>query len=300
MYDPAIARWISPDPYGQFASSYLAMGNAPGTVDPDGGLTFSGRGAMLGALIGGVGAFAYGEITGDFDRDRSIALILGGAMIGGLVVGPEKVLKDKPDIKEIRTNVPDISKIEYERKFPDLKKGLTFVNEALTIDENDHIVPVSERRITFEGGPAPVVRPRFKLPLDAAKSGNVMQSLANGLRVIRLKERGKLDPSFQSGKLEMRDLFDFDAIEKGDLWTRDGSKRIGAVYYINYDNQGIHLWISKVTYPLNSVKIDYENRIITVHGWDSFSQRERTIVKFSFKKRYETVFQSIAKYVDRE
>lgn len=39
MYDPVIARWISPDPYGQFYSPYLAMGNNPGFVDPDGGLT---------------------------------------------------------------------------------------------------------------------------------------------------------------------------------------------------------------------------------------------------------------------
>ncbi|MEM9858664.1 MAG: RHS repeat-associated core domain-containing protein [Bacteroidota bacterium] len=37
MYDPIIARWTSTDPYGQFYSPYLAMGNAPGMIDPDGG-----------------------------------------------------------------------------------------------------------------------------------------------------------------------------------------------------------------------------------------------------------------------
>lgn len=39
MYDPRFGRWISPDPYGQFASPYVGMGNIPqmGT-DPDGGL----------------------------------------------------------------------------------------------------------------------------------------------------------------------------------------------------------------------------------------------------------------------
>ena len=38
MYDPIIARWMRPDPYGQFASPYLAMGNnGVNRVDPDGG-----------------------------------------------------------------------------------------------------------------------------------------------------------------------------------------------------------------------------------------------------------------------
>lgn len=38
LYDPRINRWITPDPYGQYPSPYLAMGNNPiSRVDPDGG-----------------------------------------------------------------------------------------------------------------------------------------------------------------------------------------------------------------------------------------------------------------------
>ncbi len=38
MYNQDIGRWFAPDPYGQFASPYLAMGNNPVSgVDPDGG-----------------------------------------------------------------------------------------------------------------------------------------------------------------------------------------------------------------------------------------------------------------------
>jgi RHS repeat-associated protein len=38
MYDARIGRWISPDPYGQFASPYVGMGNNPVSgTDPDGG-----------------------------------------------------------------------------------------------------------------------------------------------------------------------------------------------------------------------------------------------------------------------
>ena len=35
-----IGRWLVPDPYGQYWSSYLGMGNNPvSSVDPDGGCT---------------------------------------------------------------------------------------------------------------------------------------------------------------------------------------------------------------------------------------------------------------------
>lgn len=38
MYDPRFGRWISPDPYGQFASPYVGMGNNPVLMtDRDGG-----------------------------------------------------------------------------------------------------------------------------------------------------------------------------------------------------------------------------------------------------------------------
>lgn len=38
MWDGRIGRWMSPDPYGQFASPYLGMGNMPNfNIDPDGG-----------------------------------------------------------------------------------------------------------------------------------------------------------------------------------------------------------------------------------------------------------------------
>lgn len=38
MYDPVIGRWMGPDPYRQFYSAYIGMGNNPvSSVDPDGG-----------------------------------------------------------------------------------------------------------------------------------------------------------------------------------------------------------------------------------------------------------------------
>ncbi len=40
MYDSQIGRWMAPDPYRQYWSSYVGMGNNPmSLVDPDGGMT---------------------------------------------------------------------------------------------------------------------------------------------------------------------------------------------------------------------------------------------------------------------
>src|SRR5690606_26176409 len=48
MYDARFGRWLSVDPYGQFWSPYVGMGNIPhmGT-DPDGGLCCGGGGAAI-------------------------------------------------------------------------------------------------------------------------------------------------------------------------------------------------------------------------------------------------------------
>ncbi|PWG77902.1 hypothetical protein DDR33_25065, partial [Pararcticibacter amylolyticus] len=40
MYDPTIGRWMTMDPYGQYYSPYVGMGNDPvNGVEPDGGYT---------------------------------------------------------------------------------------------------------------------------------------------------------------------------------------------------------------------------------------------------------------------
>ena len=41
MYDGRVGRWMTMDPYNQFHSPYLAMGNDPiKMIDPDGGTAF--------------------------------------------------------------------------------------------------------------------------------------------------------------------------------------------------------------------------------------------------------------------
>lgn len=58
-YDPRLARWFNPDPYLEFYSPYLAMGNQPGVIDPTGGETGTNdpiydAGWRDGGIIGGI------------------------------------------------------------------------------------------------------------------------------------------------------------------------------------------------------------------------------------------------------
>jgi RHS repeat-associated protein len=81
MYDARFGRWLSVDPYGQYASGYVGMGNSPGMgVDPDGGFN-------LGATaVGAVGGFAVGSLVGlAVDKDNWWKYGIGGAVIGGTI-----------------------------------------------------------------------------------------------------------------------------------------------------------------------------------------------------------------------
>ena len=78
QYDARIGRWIRPDPYKQFASAYVGMGNNPVSgVDPDGGWSWTT--AAIGAGVGGVA----GYIASDGDWRYA----LGGAVAGGALGG---------------------------------------------------------------------------------------------------------------------------------------------------------------------------------------------------------------------
>jgi hypothetical protein len=72
-----VARWISPDPYGQFTSPYVGMGNNPVSgVDPDGGWSLVG--SAIGSLVG------LGLSYAVVDEDHWYNYVLGGFVAGGI------------------------------------------------------------------------------------------------------------------------------------------------------------------------------------------------------------------------
>ena len=82
QYDAVTGRWLSPDPYGQYNSPYVGMGNDwPNQVDPDGGWSWAGAG--IGAAVGFGAGSIYGLATG---QDNWLQYGLAGAA-GGFVGG---------------------------------------------------------------------------------------------------------------------------------------------------------------------------------------------------------------------
>jgi hypothetical protein len=84
MYDPALGRFGSVDPQGQFANPYLGMGNNPVVgVDPDGEFLFVP--ILIGAAIGGVINLgikaAQGKINSPWDAVAAFGI---GAIAGGV------------------------------------------------------------------------------------------------------------------------------------------------------------------------------------------------------------------------
>ncbi|MEQ9062979.1 MAG: RHS repeat-associated core domain-containing protein [Vicingaceae bacterium] len=93
MYDGRMARWMSDDPYRQYHSPYLAMGNNPiSGVDPDGGWSWLGAG--IGAVAGGVsGGLISQSNGGSFAKGAAGGALLGfaaGGVIGQMATNIDK------------------------------------------------------------------------------------------------------------------------------------------------------------------------------------------------------------------
>lgn len=87
LWDGRIGRWLSPDPYGEFHSPYLGMGNNPvSTIDPDGGCTKCPNGAKAGDSFNDVGG--HGNVT--FDGSNWITSSGSIAMNDVVIVGTPK------------------------------------------------------------------------------------------------------------------------------------------------------------------------------------------------------------------
>jgi hypothetical protein len=102
-YDALLGRFKTTDPYAQFYSHYLAMGNShPNMVDPDGGFAFNWAGAAIGGVVGG--AVGYGIAKAAGEDDLTAAKYASGGIVAGFLVGggleiklPKKTLKALED-----------------------------------------------------------------------------------------------------------------------------------------------------------------------------------------------------------
>lgn len=107
MYDARFGRWLSPDPYGQFASPYLAMGNMPhmGT-DPDGGL-------CCGSLAEAMSDVAINALA---DASAATATRIVGSTLGTL---------GKVAALELNINAPEIE-LSFDAEYQEYSFSGTF------------------------------------------------------------------------------------------------------------------------------------------------------------------------------
>ena len=92
MYDSRINRWLSPDPYGQFHSPYLAMGNDwPNSIDKDGGWRSRRRAMRMRQRAIDGGLKNVGELTKvgkhwGFNSSRGTGTYQNGKFLRGIEV----------------------------------------------------------------------------------------------------------------------------------------------------------------------------------------------------------------------
>lgn len=104
MYDPQIGRWTGADPYDEFASPYVGMGNNPiNAVDPDGGSVWSVLGPALAtgtmnvinnwekienkSFWNGLGYFASGAVGGFVTQQALASNVLNVGFYGATAIG---------------------------------------------------------------------------------------------------------------------------------------------------------------------------------------------------------------------
>lgn len=87
-YDPVLGRWLQTDPYNQFASPYVGMGNMPNLgVDPDGGFVFNAAHLLISGLVGGVAVAAHQGANGNAVDDGAKGFAYGFLAGVGLYAG---------------------------------------------------------------------------------------------------------------------------------------------------------------------------------------------------------------------
>ncbi len=92
FYDPQIGRWSGVDPYDEFASGYVGMGNDPiNNIDTDGGgIGAGGWGAIIGAAVGFATPYIYDALNKNHEVKNKGAWGAVGALVGaGLGYGIE-------------------------------------------------------------------------------------------------------------------------------------------------------------------------------------------------------------------
>lgn len=124
MYDARFGRWLSPDPYGQFASPYLAMGNMPNSsVDSDGGMSSTMKWMLGTAVVGGIA----GGLLDENNRARGAAIGFTAGLAAGYGLSKVNLSAGSSSIGNVYASVGDnFDPVDLSNK------ALQFAKDAMT------------------------------------------------------------------------------------------------------------------------------------------------------------------------
>lgn len=218
MYDPVIGRWMTTDPYGQYHSPYVGMGNDPvNGVDPDGGLFEKQRAWLWSVFNGGGGRtekgangwVGYGKIDqgvsgryfkySDFYVSGQIRLDYGfqfglGAKVLGVPVSLYGAYETKPlvDFNFEWSYNPKSQKWSYSSNFYDKMSG-GYYDSSFTNNEYDiglGIIGFNQKNDLGKRGEVfgvgPIKSKGISIPLYGSKTAEFSQS-AHGIKHSQTK-----------------------------------------------------------------------------------------------------------------
>ncbi|MGM0580951.1 MAG: RHS repeat-associated core domain-containing protein [Bacteroidota bacterium] len=139
QFDPVIGRWMSPDPYGQYPSPYLAMGNRPqSVVDPDGGCADDDYDCWRGAYEAGIDPDQLLNTTITVNDSYSFGEMLQDIYNGKLVFTMNSSLRHGigNDFEEFE--VPsDVKVVNVDQEIIDLFNNMKSISSGRTKVKND-------------------------------------------------------------------------------------------------------------------------------------------------------------------
>jgi RHS repeat-associated protein len=148
MYNQDIGRWFAPDPYGQFASPYIAMANNPvSCVDPDGGYVSMKQGGEYSReymKLHQTGMFAPQEMRDRYKREFED---IKERFLNGDVIGQDKRNLDNFYNEMLDLNNRYLGLLKYTGIEIGMQNGTDFMtkNEVHTLKVDGRLAAINDQ-----------------------------------------------------------------------------------------------------------------------------------------------------------
>lgn len=253
MYDARFGRWLSVDPYNQFWSSYVGMGNTPiNGVDPDGGLFGKLRAQVAAFFTGGE---VWEDLNGNWRVSKSVGFLgdAGTDGVRGTGVRSIDIGNYGPGGLRLRSENLVLNRVadqlNQERIGELIQAGVLTQVDLIKMRGGDGITPVYPETLFL---PLPKV---LNFGTKTAKAGTQVEQYA-----LRAAEDG-FYPVMKRGFKDPKELV---WLNKGDVWKFGTTKNPSTRYSQGFlDNTGAGLrYSTEFTGTLQQARILEKMKIL--------------------------------------